>query len=215
MHNTKHYTRSQTINGNAIIGVSTPTHEWDFRGCTTGSTTLDTYSTTLVATPFNGPTCSSSGMTFSGSSQYVQLTSYSWGGLTSLETYAVYTLAAAYSPLIFFGSGAPYDNLMITTVGTQQARFDSELFLQFLYVSVVHVIDSLFFCSNPRKQLANSAALPRLDVFHGEFLGTRSGHNFVVVGEPLRQRPARCITIRHTSPEHSDPHRPLPREVVV
>lgn len=89
-------------------------HEFDFRGCTTGVTVADTYwpSLTLVATPYNNPTCSTTGLTFDGVNQYAKITNWNWGGLASVEIMAMYTsFAESQSRLFAFGK-ARYDNAL-------------------------------------------------------------------------------------------------------
>jgi len=63
-------------------------HDFDFRGCTTGVAITDAFS--LVATPFNDPTCSSVGMYFNGVNQYLAITNWNWGGAISIEAFVNY-----------------------------------------------------------------------------------------------------------------------------
>ena len=103
----------------AMSCVKNHNHGWDFRGCETGSIVSDEYLSDLVATPYNGPVCTSSGVTFSSaSSQYIRITSYSWGGVTSFETYAVYTALGKFSRIIDFGDGSPSDNVVLSNGGS-------------------------------------------------------------------------------------------------
>ena len=95
-------------------------HEWDFRGCTTGVAVADTYwpSMALVATPYNDPTCSRTGIKFDGVSQFAQITSYSWGGSTSIEVYVMFGALSGVSKVFDFGSGAQSDNLHLFWSGS-------------------------------------------------------------------------------------------------
>lgn len=90
-------------------------HEWDFRGCTTGAIVSDTYwpSMGLVVTPFRTPQCSSAGISFNGANQYAQITSWNWGGSTSIEFSALFSdfLICVNSRVFDFGSGSPSDNV--------------------------------------------------------------------------------------------------------
>ena len=103
-----------------LLGFSShrASHEWDFRGCTTGSPVRDTYTGTLVATPANSPVCSSSGASMDGlSSQSYTITSWSWGGATSLEAYAMYSSYNRLGRIFDFGSGSWADNLILCLNG--------------------------------------------------------------------------------------------------
>ena len=98
----------------SALPVTAPSYEWDFRGCTTGSPVRDTYTGTLVATPANSPVCSSSGASMDGlSSQSYTITSWSWGGATSLEAYAMYSSYNQNARIFDFGSGMYADNLLV------------------------------------------------------------------------------------------------------
>ena len=79
----------------------------------------DTYSTTLVVTPYNGPECSTSGISFNSSSnQYAQVTSYSWGGVTSFEAFVMYSQSNLNSRVFDFGSGEAIDEVVLYSEGT-------------------------------------------------------------------------------------------------
>jgi hypothetical protein len=81
-------------------------HDFDFRGCTTGSSITDSFS--IAATPVNGPTCSSSGMYFDGADDYVLLTNWNWGGATSFEVFVKHQVMNSF--ILDFGNGAPPSN---------------------------------------------------------------------------------------------------------
>jgi hypothetical protein len=90
-------------------------HEFDFRGCTKGHIVEDTYNSTLVATPHDGPHCNAQGISFDGLSQYVNITSYSWGGPTSVEIYSVYSSFKQMSSRLFdFGNGQGIDEFQFS-----------------------------------------------------------------------------------------------------
>jgi hypothetical protein len=72
----------------------------------------------LVATPFNSPTCSATGMTLNGGNQYTQITSWSWGGAASFEVVAEFLSFQGYSRVFDFGSGGVTDFVIISNVGT-------------------------------------------------------------------------------------------------
>jgi len=86
-------------------------HDFDFRGCTTGAVITDAFSYT--ATPYNGPTCSSFGMYFDGSNDYLQLTNWNWGGATSFEAFVNYQAFYSWSRIFDFYNGAGTDNVVL------------------------------------------------------------------------------------------------------
>jgi hypothetical protein len=117
------------------VCVAAPTHEWDFRGCTTGATVTDTYSTLLATPSATGTTCSSYGMAFSGSSSFVTLQSWNWGGSTSFEVFAKYSSFNSYASLFDFGNGQTDNNVVLgvyTTVSTAYASGESFVCTLFL-----------------------------------------------------------------------------------
>ena len=88
-----------------LIGaVVPPSHSWDFRGCTTGVAIVDAYSA-LVATPVDGPLCSSTGISFDGVNDYVNIDSWSWGGATSFEVYVDISVIQINMRIFVFGDG--------------------------------------------------------------------------------------------------------------
>ena len=74
-----------------VIGTSrynlVPDHEIDFRGCSNGVPTIDSYDSAISATAVNGATCSASGMVFDGVDDYVDVTPWPFGGALTLEVY--------------------------------------------------------------------------------------------------------------------------------
>mmetsp|Transcript_41208 Transcript_41208/g.110031 ORF Transcript_41208/g.110031 Transcript_41208/m.110031 type:complete len:218 (+) Transcript_41208:601-1254(+) len=62
------------------VDLTNPDHSWDFRTCNSSSTTLsDTYGG-LTATLVNGAQCTTDGIVFDGSDDYVDLEDWEWGG---------------------------------------------------------------------------------------------------------------------------------------
>jgi hypothetical protein len=97
----------------SVAGSIGPSHAWDFRGCTTGTAVADAYGTEM-ATPQNGPTCSSEGVTFDGNSQYMDIDDFSWGGSVSVETYAKWTTgSSAHTRAFYFGSDSESDCIKV------------------------------------------------------------------------------------------------------
>ena len=62
----------------------------------------------LVATLYNNPACSATGISFNGVDQYAHITSWSWGGATSFEVYFTYAAYPVFNDdaVIDFSSGA-------------------------------------------------------------------------------------------------------------
>jgi len=103
----------------ASLAVTQPAHAFDFRGCTAGSTINDQIGS-LTATPQNSPACSSAGATFVyTSSQYFDITDFSWGGPISVEVYASFTATAGGHPRAFYsGSDTETDAIMYYMTGS-------------------------------------------------------------------------------------------------
>ena len=97
--------------------VTTPTHEWDFRGCTVGATVIDSYSTLLATPSASGTTCSAYGMVFSGSSSFVTLDNWLWGGDTSFEVYAQYTKFNSFASIFCSGNAGSDNNVNFGNYG--------------------------------------------------------------------------------------------------
>jgi hypothetical protein len=70
-----------------------------------GSTVTDSIAGDLVATPTNGPTCSSDGIALDGSNDYVDINDWTWGGTTSFEVYVKYDSFNDWSRIFDFGNG--------------------------------------------------------------------------------------------------------------
>ena len=60
--------------------VDLGSHKFDFRGCTDGVDVADAFDASITATAMNGATCSSDGMVFDGSDDYVDVTPWPFGG---------------------------------------------------------------------------------------------------------------------------------------
>ena len=96
------------------IDPTNPDHSWDFRTCNSSSTTLsDTYGG-LTATLVNGAQCTTDGIVFDGSDDYVDLEDWEWGGTVSFELYAKWDALQYWSRLIDFGDGANANNVLIS-----------------------------------------------------------------------------------------------------
>jgi len=98
-------------------------HDFDFRGCITGEAVTDAFS--LTATPYDGPTCSSSGIYLDGVNDHLMLTSWNWGGATSFEVFVNYQVFNGWSRIFDFGAGQASYNVLFANVGTAStAAFD-------------------------------------------------------------------------------------------
>ena len=107
----------------SVIGSTScmaPTHEWDFRSCTTGSSVTDTYAMSMAATPIGSPSCSAAGVKFSSASQWMVLPSWSWGGASSFETYVSFFVLNADSRIFDLGTGTDFGdgNLFMSSFGS-------------------------------------------------------------------------------------------------
>ena len=69
--------------------IREPDHEFDFRGCSDSSATADTGvdGSGITATATNGASCSSEGMVFDGSDDYVDVTPWEFGAPITVEAY--------------------------------------------------------------------------------------------------------------------------------
>ncbi|GMH71215.1 hypothetical protein TL16_g05594 [Triparma laevis f. inornata] len=92
---------------------NTAHHFWDFRGCTTGGTVMDSIAGDLVATPMNGPVCLPDGLRLDGSDDYADIGDWEWGGTTSIEVYVKYDSFNYYSMVFNFGNGYNSDNVYL------------------------------------------------------------------------------------------------------
>ena len=100
------------------VSCTKPTYAWEFRNNTSTNTVYD-----LVggkeATPQNGATSDSTGMTFDGTNDYVNLTPWQIGGEPfSVEMYVNYTAFNSNSHVFSFGDGQSDDNIFIANVST-------------------------------------------------------------------------------------------------
>ena len=85
-----------------------PDHEFDFRGCSDSSATADTgvEGTNITATATNGATCSSEGMVFDGSDDYVDVTPWPFGGeAMTVEAYVKFDAFDYYNRIFCFNDG--------------------------------------------------------------------------------------------------------------
>jgi hypothetical protein len=71
----------------------------------------------LVATPMNGPTCSSEGISLDGSDDYVDINDWTWGGTTSFEVLVKYDSFNSGSRVFDFGNGES-DNVILSNYHT-------------------------------------------------------------------------------------------------
>ena len=110
--------------------VRDPDHEFDFRGCSDGTATVDTFNASLTATAMNGATCTADGIDLDGTNDYVNLTSWSFGGALTIETYVKWdTLTTAYARIVFFANGGNTDSVIVSHGTSGTARFHGELLL--------------------------------------------------------------------------------------
>ena len=96
-------------------------HTFDFRACSKGSNVEDSISTNLnlVATPVNSPDCDGEGVHLDpGSTQYLDLTPYSFGGSTSFEVLVKFTAYNYQSHIFDFGDGQFDDNVYLYNYGS-------------------------------------------------------------------------------------------------
>ena len=117
-------------------------HNFDFRGCTTGSSITDDWE--LAAIPVNGPICSATGIYFDGSNDYVELDDWSWGGDISIEIYVKYAAFQDWSYVFsFYDSISGVDNFItaLNTGSTTSAKFYGILFC---HVHNSHVLSFYF-----------------------------------------------------------------------
>ncbi len=112
----------------ATVCVPVASHEWEFRGCTTGAAVQDTRST-MLATPFNDPVCSSEGISFDGVNQYLTLQSWSWGGSTSFEAFVSYSALVQDARVFDFGNGQQSDDIFLATSSGGDAIFYGEILI--------------------------------------------------------------------------------------
>ena len=103
----------------AHASIPEPSHDFDFRDCTTNVPVADTYNSAIIATPYNGPWCSSEGLNFDGANDYVRTTSWSFGGEPiTVEVYVKYEDVHHWSRILDFGYGENDDNVVIANPGT-------------------------------------------------------------------------------------------------
>jgi hypothetical protein len=138
--------------------VTTPDHAWDFRGtqlkilfsftrdverrsflnilkgCTTGAILADMIGgSSLIANPYNNPTCTETGMSFDGINQHVQLTSWIIASPVCFESFFMYSAFGDWSRVFDFGSGANADNILFGNDGAT-ARSIIAGRIQFAYI---------------------------------------------------------------------------------
>jgi hypothetical protein len=90
---------SLLIAGATLVSASAapaPSHNWDFRGCTTGAGVTDVVAGSLVVTPMNGPTCSADGIVLDGNDDYAD---------TAFEVYVKYNSFNNFDSVFYFGEG--------------------------------------------------------------------------------------------------------------
>ena len=101
-------------NHNSIIYNSSSPPSFPLPPLVAGSTVTDSITGDLVATPMNGPTCSSDGIALDGLDDYVDINDWTWGGTTSFEVLVKYDSFNSGSRVFDFGNGANSDNVYLT-----------------------------------------------------------------------------------------------------
>ena len=123
-------------------------HNFDFRGCTTGSTITDDWE--LAAIPNNGPSCSAAGIYFDGSNDYVELDDWSWGGDISVEIYVKYASFQDWSFIFsFYDKISGVDNFIraLNTGSSASSKFYGEFPVSLFIISHVRIKNSLLISS--------------------------------------------------------------------
>ena len=101
--------------------VAAPSHSWDFRGCS-GSVT-DEYSG-LHANLMSGASCSADGVSLDGSSGYVQVDSWTWGGSdASIEVFVKLGATSNYARVFDFGNTDLSDKVQLSLDGSSTNAF--------------------------------------------------------------------------------------------
>ncbi len=101
--------------------VTSPSHGWNFRGCSSNAPVLDAYGGSLVATAHAGATCGHNGIAFDGSSGYVTIPSWEWGGAVSVEAFAMYHSLSANSRIFVFSAPGGSDMIALGTFSVRSA----------------------------------------------------------------------------------------------
>ena len=83
--------------------VRDPDHEFDFRGCTDGMVVVDPYDASINATAKNGATCSEEGMALDGVDDFIDFTTWAFGGATTVEMLVQYSSLNGEGALLHFG----------------------------------------------------------------------------------------------------------------
>jgi len=111
--------------------VPTATHSWDFRGCTDGTPVVDSIGGTHAATAVGTTSCVSSGLVLDGSTGYIDIDDYSWGGTTSVEAYFyVNSGGGSTYPRVFdFGNGAASDNFLSFHIADSGGNIGFEVYV--------------------------------------------------------------------------------------
>jgi cytoskeletal protein CcmA (bactofilin family) len=104
------------MKGYATAASVSPTYAWEFRNATGAATVYDMVGG-VAATPQSGATSTSAGMTFNGSSDYVDITPFQMGGNNfSIELYVEMLDHTEFASQIFSainGTGGETDRIMI------------------------------------------------------------------------------------------------------
>ena len=105
--------------------VSTPDHEFDFRGCASGFSVADSIDISILATPMNGAYCSADGMVFDGTDDYLDVTPWQFGGSITVEAFVKYASipASEWLRIMCFSDSDGTDRVELTNQdGTGMAR---------------------------------------------------------------------------------------------
>jgi hypothetical protein len=94
--------------------ADTADHAWDFRGCTDGVPVVDDADgSELQATLSGGAECSAEGVRLNGISSFVEIDTWEFGGALSIEMYVKHGAFNAWSKVLDFASGDPWDNVVL------------------------------------------------------------------------------------------------------
>jgi hypothetical protein len=99
------FNRSPNTYEGLDIGVTNPTHSFEFRNNTTMDNVNDSMDDSISLTPMAGATSDANGMNLDGTGQYVEIPSFTLGGGDmTFETYVKYNDTTSYAPVFSFGS---------------------------------------------------------------------------------------------------------------
>jgi len=101
-------------NGNQYLRSDDPSTAVSLLSSYGATTISDTHDSSIVATSMNGASCSSEGMEFDGVDDYLDLTTWEFGGEPmTVEAYVKYDAFNSYSRIFDFGDGEKDDNVVL------------------------------------------------------------------------------------------------------